>query len=171
MVSLGLSLVLAAAEAATAARTLDPGIEALLTFVTDGKGMSKLRGKGVVARFQGIIPVKQTEKAEHSWVFQGTAEKGAIASAVVNFEDGPEFLDAIFTLRSEASPELRDALVTRLEGKLGKPAYLNASKDKAYARVAWYIRTAWEVSVEHDRKKPGQVILGVTQYREPEEGG
>lgn len=173
MVSLlGLSIVLAAAGPdPAAAKPLDPPVEAALAFVTDGKGMSKLRPKGVVARFKGIFPVKQTEKEEHSWVFRGQAAQGPIASAMVNFEYGPEFLDVVFKLRSPTGKELSQVLIDRVKGKLGKPAFMNESDDKKSFSVHWNIGTTWTVSVRHDEAKPGEVSLEVTQYREPEEGG
>ena len=167
---LGISLVLAAGPAA-GPKPLDPGVEAVLAFVTDGKGMTRLRTEGVVARLQAIIPVRQTQKEENAWTFEGTAATGAVASAKIYFEYGPEFMDADFNLRSAAGAELRQALITRLKSKLGKPAFVNGGKGESYSSVGWYIGRAWEVSVRYDKGKPGEVRLEVTQYREPEEGG
>jgi hypothetical protein len=173
MVSLlGISIVLAAAGPAPATpKPLDPAVEAALAFVTDGKGMSKLRGKGVVARFKGILPVQQTKKEQYSWVFQGQAAEGPIAAVLVDFEYGPEFMDVDFRLRSTASKELSQVLIARIKSKLGKPAFINESDDKKSSSVHWNIGTTWTVSVRHDDARPGQVTLDVTQYRESEEGG
>jgi hypothetical protein len=164
---LGISFALAAAAGAAAeAKPLDPKVEALLTFVTDSKSLGKLRGAEVIARFRGIVPLKETEKLDYRWEFEGRPAQGPIAMALIQFEEGPRLKTALFRLRTDALMQLQTVLAGRLRSKLGKPKveYKNEAAQVAY----WDIGKEWIVGVS--AQKAVGLDLKVTEwYDEPEE--
>src|SRR5688572_19958459 len=110
MVSLlGISFMLGAAAGAEA-KPLDPKVEALLAFVTDSKAMGKLRGGEVIARFRGIVPLKETQKLDYRWQFEGDPTEGPIKKAQIVFEEGPRLKKALFRLRTDAMMALQTEL-------------------------------------------------------------
>jgi hypothetical protein len=152
---------------------LDPALEALLEFATDTKGLTRLRHKGVVARLQKVIPMTMTKKEKGSWVFRGQAAQGPVAEGLVAWEEyAPTFRNAGFRLRTDKPAALEKTLLAGLERRLGKPTYLSKDRDKkTVLSVHWFLDYKWDVSVgrEHPKDGPEEVVLGVEEYREPEE--
>jgi hypothetical protein len=157
------------AAAVAEPKPLHPALEEVLAFVTDKKGLDRVRAKGVVARLRPIIAIKQTGKDEYGMTFQGKAAQGPIASAEVVFEGGPSFRDANFKLRPEAGQDLGRILWARVEKKLGKPSYFCRDRKKNPVDVHWFVENTWDISIDLEKDESGEISFGVGEYREPEE--
>jgi hypothetical protein len=155
----------AAPAAANAAKALDPAVEALLAFATDGKALLKLRPAQVIARLRDIVPIAKRENDQGLRQFAGKTASGPIASADLDFADGLH--ESSFRLRTDNAPELFRALAARLRKKLGKPSYANPAKNPT--SMSWDIERDWTVSVFYAKSADKEVTFGVDSWVEPEQ--